>query len=162
MPHTADARSRRPARSVEQHDDRPTTVNTGAHPRGHPGYSETLPCTAASAEVARRLVRTAVCAWGMDSLADDGALVVTELVANAAQHTEGRPIRVMVTCPAPGTVRISVVDRSQVRPRPRRPGLDDERGRGLALVSSLTDCWGIDRMSSGKRVWGELTCEAPR
>jgi hypothetical protein len=26
------------------------TVNTVARPRGHPGYSETMPCAAASAE----------------------------------------------------------------------------------------------------------------
>lgn len=54
---------------------------------GHPGYSETLPCAAESAETARGLVRTALSACGLEHLVDDGALIVTELVANAAEHS---------------------------------------------------------------------------
>ncbi|WP_435136899.1 ATP-binding protein [Actinacidiphila sp. bgisy144] len=138
------------------------TVHTIARPRGNPGYSETLPCTAESAEAARRLVRAAVCAWGMAVLADDGALVVTELVANASQHTTSRLIRVTVTRPARDAVRIDVVDRSRTLPQPRDPRADDERGRGLALVLNLTERWGADRLAFGKTVWGELVCEAAR
>ncbi|NJP42176.1 ATP-binding protein [Streptomyces sp. PRB2-1] len=126
---------------------------------GHPDYSKTLPCVAESAEPARQLVRTALRAWGMEPLEDDGALVVTELVANAARHTRGRLIRVSVTCPVPGQVRIGAVDRSKVRPR--RGNSDDlsESGRGLALVELLTVRWGTDLLPFGKRVWGVLNEE---
>jgi anti-sigma regulatory factor (Ser/Thr protein kinase) len=126
---------------------------------GHPHYSQTLPCTAKSAEPARQLIRTALRAWGLDALGDDGALVVTELVANAAQHTHGHLIRVTVSRPAPGHVRIDVVDRSKVRPR--RGNADDlsESGRGLALVELLTVRWGTDLLPFGKRVWGVLNEE---
>jgi anti-sigma regulatory factor (Ser/Thr protein kinase) len=134
-------------------------VSTAARPTEHPGYSETLPCVAESAEPARRLVRTALWAWGLGELADDGALVVTELVANAAQHTQGRLIRVAIDRPVAGTVRIGVVDRSHALPQPRMPDSDDERGRGLALVNSVAKRWGTDHLPFGKRVWGVLTCE---
>jgi anti-sigma regulatory factor (Ser/Thr protein kinase) len=55
----------------------------------------------------------------MDTPANDGALVVTELIANAVQHTESRLIRVAITRPVPSTVRIDVVDRSRVLPELR-------------------------------------------
>jgi anti-sigma regulatory factor (Ser/Thr protein kinase) len=135
------------------------TVNTVARPRGHPGYTEKLPSTTESAEAARRLIRIAMCTWGLDVLADDGALVVTELVANAAQHTKSRLIRITISRPASGTVRIDVVDRSRTLPELRAPNPDHERGRGLTLVDSLTEQWGTERLPRGKRVWGVLTCE---
>jgi anti-sigma regulatory factor (Ser/Thr protein kinase) len=134
------------------------TVKTVARPRGHSGYSESLPCTADSTKIARRLVSSALWAWGLDGLVDDSALVVTELVTNAAQHTKSRLIRVTITRLAPGTVRIEVVDRSRALPQPRDPQTDDERGRGLLLVRNLTERCGADRLAFGKRVWGELVC----
>ncbi|MFI0899390.1 ATP-binding protein [Streptomyces sp. NPDC020983] len=127
---------------------------TGA--RDHPDYSRTLPCAAESAEDARYLVRTALRAWGLEQLADDGALVVTELVANAARHTRGRLIRVTISRPAHAQVRIDVVDRSKTRPERRHAGELAECGRGLNLVEALTARWGTDPLPFGKRVWGLL------
>lgn len=126
------------------------------HPPGHPDYSRTLPCAAESAEDARRLVRTALRAWELEGLADDGALVVTELVANAARHTKGRLIRVTVSRPADGQVRIDVVDRSKTRPERRHADELAECGRGLNLVEALTARWGTDPLPFGNRVWGLL------
>ncbi|MFG1806203.1 ATP-binding protein [Streptomyces sp. NPDC049040] len=118
-----------------------------------------MPCAAESAEPARQLVRTALSTWGLKSLEDDGALVVTELVANAAHHTKGRLIRVSVSRPAEGRVRIDVVDRSKIRPQHRDPDEYAERGRGLFLIELLTDRWGTDLLPFGKRVWAVLTEE---
>lgn len=123
---------------------------------GHPDYSKTLPCAAESAEPARQLVRTALRAWGLERLEDDGALVVTELVANAARHTDGIVIRVCVSRPADDQVRIGVVDRSKIRPERRQVGDLSESGRGLTMVESVTDHWGTDLLPFGKRVWGVL------
>lgn len=134
-------------------------VSSVVRPTGHPGYSQTLPCAAESAEPARKLVRTALSVWGMETLEDDGLLIVTELVANAAQHTRGHLIRVSVSRPASGLVRIDVVDRSQKRPERREAGEYAERGRGLALIELLTDHWGTDLLPFGKRVWGVLSAE---
>ncbi|QIY54589.1 ATP-binding protein [Streptomyces sp. RPA4-5] len=131
-------------------------TTTASRPTGHPGYSETLLRRPESVATARRLVRCALAAWGLEELADDGALVVSELVTNPVQHARSRVIRLVVSRPGPATVRIGVVDRSKVPPRRRRTGGEDDGGRGLALVAEVSDDWGTDLLPWGKRVWGEL------
>ncbi|MCK8681296.1 ATP-binding protein [Streptomyces lichenis] len=132
------------------------TMTVTPRPTGHPGYSETLPCDPRSASAARRLVRVALAVWGLPELAGDAGLVVTELVANAARHARGRPVRVAVERPAANRVRVSVADGSKVPPEPRQPRADDERGRGLVLVNALAAGWGTEPLATGKRVWAEL------
>ncbi|MCF3143303.1 ATP-binding protein [Streptomyces platensis] len=129
---------------------------TASRPTGHPGYGETLPRRPESVATARRLVRTALAAWGMEELADDGALVVSELVTNAVLHARSAVIRLVISRPGPATVRIGVVDRSKAAPRRRRSGSEDASGRGLVLVAGLAAAWGTDQLPWGKRVWGEL------
>ncbi|WEB42325.1 ATP-binding protein [Streptomyces yunnanensis] len=129
-------------------------------PTGHPEYTQTLPCAAESAAPARILVRTALTAWGLHSVMDSGALVVTELVANAARHTRACAVRVTVTRPAGTVVRIAVVDTSRRIPEVRVTGIDDEYGRGLALIDALSQRWGYERLPWGKRVWAELRRES--
>lgn len=136
------------------------TVTAFARPTGHPGYSETLPCEPESAAVARRLVRTALASWNQEKLMEDGALIVTELVANAVRHSGNRLIRVVISLPTERRVRIAVVDRSRALPflcHSDRDGLST-CGRGLELVDALADQWGTDLLQWGKRVWGELRC----
>ncbi|MEW1548237.1 ATP-binding protein [Streptomyces tsukubensis] len=129
-------------------------------PTGHPGYSETLPRAPESAAVARRLVRTALSAWGLPSLIDDAVLVMTELVSNASRHAARPSIRVMISRPSDHSVCLGVADRSRVVPT-MRPDCGGDRGdgRGLVLVSRLTSCWGTDLHHWGKQVWGVLTHE---
>ncbi|MGW1605001.1 ATP-binding protein [Streptomyces eurythermus] len=127
---------------------------------GHPGYSETLPREPESAARARHLVRAALSAWNLSDLADDGALIVSELVTNAVQHTRRDSIRVVIDRPDRVRVRIGVVDFSKARPERKVPGLDDEGGRGLALVGELAEDWGTDPLPWGKRVWAELRGKA--
>lgn len=116
----------------------------------------TLPRAPESAATARRLVRIALSTWGLEELADDGVLIVSELVSNAVQHARSRCIRVSVTRPGAARVRISVVDKSMELPELREPGGGDEDGRGLALVAGLAAAWGADPLPWGKRVWAEL------
>ncbi|AZS70853.1 ATP-binding protein [Streptomyces lydicus] len=129
---------------------------TASRPTGHPGYSETLLRRPESVATARRLVRTALAAWDMEELADDGALVVSELVTNAVQHARSEVIRLVVSRPGPATVRIGVVDKSKAPPQHRPSGNEDDSGRGLVLVAGLADDWGTDLLPWGKRVWSEL------
>ncbi|MGI5256784.1 ATP-binding protein [Streptomyces angustmyceticus] len=131
-------------------------TTTASHPTGHPGYSETLLRRPESVAVARRLVRCALTAWGMEELADDGAVVVSELVTNAVRHARSEVIRLVVSRLDSATVRIGVVDKSKAPPRPRQPGTEDDSGRGLMLVAALADDWGTDPLPWGKRVWSEL------
>lgn len=135
-------------------------VSTIARPKGHPGYTQTLPCAIKSAGPARGLVRTALAVWGLEDLADDGLLVVTELVSNAARHTSCRLIRVSVNRPSESKVVIAVVDSSEVPVVPRQAQPDDTRGRGLMLVDALSARWGVTVLPFGKRVWCELEASA--
>ncbi|MEU6242880.1 ATP-binding protein [Streptomyces sp. NPDC047024] len=129
---------------------------TRARPTGHPGYSETLPRKPESAATARRLVRAALSAWGLDDLADDGALIASELVANAVRHARRQSVRVTVERVAPHTVRVAVADLSRTLPVPYTPRDDEEAGRGLALVGALAAKWGTKERRGGKVVWAEL------
>ncbi|UUN31561.1 ATP-binding protein [Streptomyces sp. FIT100] len=129
---------------------------TQARPTGCPGYSETLPREPESAAAARRLVRVALVVWGLDDLADDGALIVSELVSNAVRHARRESIRLTIDRPGAVQVCIGVVDFSKVPPAPRTSGDEDEGGRGLALVNELADRWGTELLPWGKRVWAEL------
>lgn len=137
-------------------DEAETTVTALPNSVGHPGYTQTLPCEAESAKVARSLIRTALAAWELDHLAEAGELIVTELVANASQHTTCHYIRVIITRPSDDLVRIGVVDKSRTFPMLRHPDDDDAHGRGLALIDALTCRWGTDLLPWGKRVWCEL------
>lgn len=123
---------------------------------GAPICSESLPRHPASAGVARRMVRAALDAWHLPALVDEATLVVTELVANAADHARGSSIRVTVTRTGRSRVRIAVVDKDRRHPEIRPATSDDERGRGLRLVDAVSEVWGVDPLRWGKRVWAEL------
>ncbi|MGY1453751.1 ATP-binding protein [Streptomyces sp. SS8] len=127
-----------------------------ARKTGHPGYSETLPRRPESAASARRMIRAACAAWRLDDLAEDGALIVSELVSNAVQHARRNSIRVVIERPETARLRIGVVDFSKAPPVRKAPGPDDEGGRGLALMAALADRWGTEPLPWGKRVWAEL------
>lgn len=82
-------------------------------------------------------------------VADDAAIVVTELAANAFQHAESA-FRVAVGCSAEA-IRISVRDN---RPADGRPPA--EPGHGLNLVEQIADSWGVELLADGKDVWARL------
>ncbi|GEC10417.1 hypothetical protein SSP24_80720 [Streptomyces spinoverrucosus] len=136
-------------------------VSAKPHLTGHPGYSETLPGQEESAQVARKLVRTALAAWRLEDLTDTAILLVSELVANAVKHTNSRAIRVIVSRPSERFVWIGVVDKARVMPEMTKPS-DDllTSGRGLLLIDSLAERWGTDMYRWGKQVWAELVSES--
>ncbi|MET9051730.1 ATP-binding protein [Streptomyces bacillaris] len=132
-------------------------VTATPRPTGHPGYSETLPREPESAAVARRLVRIALATWGLDELVDDAALIITELVSNAADHGRLASIRVIVSRTSEDRVRLGVVDRSKELPTMRTDSNGEQiRGRGLLIVDALTEQWGTELYPWGKQVWGEI------
>jgi hypothetical protein len=97
---------------------------------GAPAYSETFPREPGSAVLARLLVTAALDTWHLPELADRAELVVTELVANAADHARGSSIRVIVTRLAACRLRAAVVDEDPTKPQLRAAGSTDEHGRG--------------------------------
>ncbi|MFH8608985.1 ATP-binding protein [Streptomyces sp. NPDC018029] len=53
-------------------------------------------------------------------------------------------------------VRIAVYDGGDQLPPPRRPDAEEEGGRGLFLVTALSDVCGVTPASTGKGVWFQL------
>lgn len=134
-----------------------TAVQSAA--TGDPAYSQSMPCTASSARLARQLVTSALHTWALSPLADTAVLVASELVTNAVAHTQCRNIRVTITRIGVFKVRVAVVDKSRTRPTPRVEATSGESGRGLAVVEAVSDRWGADLLPWGKRVWADLSAD---
>ncbi|HEX2119772.1 MAG TPA: ATP-binding protein, partial [Acidimicrobiales bacterium] len=96
---------------------------------------------------------------GLAELADDAALVVSELVTNALLHGGG--CAGVATVPIDSGIRIEVRDRSSLPPMLGRPSEESLTGRGLRLVANVSARWGADtEPGGGKVVWAEITTEA--
>jgi anti-sigma regulatory factor (Ser/Thr protein kinase) len=124
-------------------------------------YEAQLPAELSSVVAARRLIDSAVASWGVgENVAQDAALVVSELVTNAVLHT-GTVLSVRVRRLDPG-VRVEVKDGSTQPPVPVTDRSEDllanpfMTGRGLALLSATADRWGSDPLPDGKAVWAEV------
>ncbi|CAM5567828.1 hypothetical protein SCALM49S_00080 [Streptomyces californicus] len=135
---------------------------------------------------ARRFVRAALAEWtGLgvpaavgfsDRLADDAVTVTNELVTNAVVHA-GTTVDLVITLeeggkgPMPAALVLEVTDHHPARPvsgddpgpEPEPAGaaageLPDpaEYGRGLQLVATLADSWGITYRTGRKTVWARL------
>ncbi len=97
-------------------------------------------------------------AWGLTTRLEDAHLCVSELATNALVHGDiaGHGFVVQVTA-WHGLIRVEVRDRSKRRPEVGNPDETDTSGRGLQLVTMLSDAWGVeDRASGGKVVWSEF------
>ncbi|MGP3632641.1 ATP-binding protein [Streptomyces sp. 24-1644] len=119
----------------------------------------------------RRRVQEAMRDWGEPGdRIEAAALVVTELVANAVQHTNSRRIRCRLLRSHSG-VRICVWNRGRARiPSPSPPGdlamapcgespdpeTLPEDGRGLLLVDALAARWGTSTGVAGRLVWADI------
>ncbi|AYL40256.1 ATP-binding protein (plasmid) [Streptomyces fungicidicus] len=119
-----------------------------------------LPATPASVRTARGGVRELLTAWAVDDDVRDNAVVVTsELVTNALTHAAGDRIVCRLRLLA-DRIRIEVEDqaRGPGLPMLRRPGPDDQNGRGLLLVDTLSSDWAVTRPPGrpGRVVWAEL------
>jgi hypothetical protein len=92
----------------------------------------------------------------MDHLTGDAELLASELVANAVDHGDGKPIglalRRLAEPDGPG-ITCEVTDSSPIMPRPKEPGSDTERGRDLAIVAALARSSGVRASQVGKTSW---------
>jgi hypothetical protein len=130
---------------------------------GREGATRTFAFSGAAPAAARHFAVDAVRRLGAGDLADDVALVVTELAANAIVHA-GTGFTVDLAA-APGVLRISVRDASPLPPgaaaggpsRAAAAGLPAAPLHGLGAVDALARRWGVDPLGhSGKSVWVEL------
>ena len=92
---------------------------------------------------------------GFDGSSDTLALLVSEVATNALLHGSG-DVRLRVIANA-ARVRIEIGDDSDDLPLQRHDGLEAEGGRGIELLESLSDSWGVESVApQGKVVWFEL------
>ncbi|MFG3661802.1 SpoIIE family protein phosphatase [Streptomyces sp. NPDC047706] len=111
-----------------------------------------LPVDPAVVADARRTACRQLSEWGLDELAFTTELVVSELVTNVIRHAVG-PIRLRLI--RAGTLVCEVFDSGATAPHLRHPRTTDEGGRGLLLVSQLTQRWGTRFVPDGKVIWAE-------
>lgn len=134
-----------------------------------------LPGNLLAPAAARRFVRDAVAEWtglGLltggtraDRLADDAAVVVSELVTNAVVHA-GTAAELLCrfeesTHEEPAALVVEVSDHHPASAVTGGPHSADESGtadygRGLQLVASLAERWGITFHAALKTVWARL------
>jgi serine phosphatase RsbU (regulator of sigma subunit)/anti-sigma regulatory factor (Ser/Thr protein kinase) len=102
---------------------------------------------------ARSLIRRPLRQWGLADLIPSAELVVSELVTNAVRYAQSKiSLRLVLE----GGLFCEVLDDSAAAPRLRQAAEDDERGRGLRVVSQVAQRWGTRRTGTGKVVWCEL------
>jgi anti-sigma regulatory factor (Ser/Thr protein kinase) len=117
---------------------------------------------------ARGHVRTVAREWGLHHLADTAELLTSELVTNAVQASQNFGIRADVAAVPvvllqvtsdKASIVIHVWDGSDEMPARRSAMPDEEGGRGLMLVETLSKDWGAYRKDGGKVVWAQITGE---
>jgi anti-sigma regulatory factor (Ser/Thr protein kinase) len=107
---------------------------------------------------ARHLAGGITDAIGDEDLGLAVSLLVSEVVTNAIRHT-GAAERVRVRANG-ARVRVEVFDRGAdlFEPRPRAADeMFPERRRGLQLLDTLSDGWGVEPTSAGKCIWFEIS-----
>jgi anti-sigma regulatory factor (Ser/Thr protein kinase) len=108
---------------------------------------------------ARKALREYLRHWGRAGRAEVAELLTSELVTNAIIHTDHDALLTVTV--GPSGLRVEVRDFVSRRPRLRVPNADDgTHGRGLLLVQSLADAWGVRVHGVGKAVWFELDAGA--
>jgi anti-sigma regulatory factor (Ser/Thr protein kinase) len=85
-------------------------------------------------------------------------LVASELVTNAVQHTapaNGTDVTIEWSLDA-DNVTMQVSDPSPTPPVRRHPGLTEPSGRGMLVIDTLSDDWGVEQTPTGKRIWARI------
>jgi anti-sigma regulatory factor (Ser/Thr protein kinase) len=108
----------------------------------------------------RRAVVEDLTAQGLDGdIVDEAEIVVSELLGNALRHARPLPdgtLRVILEL-EPKSIRICVVDGgSATLPTLQHPPPMSVGGRGLSIVRTLTQNWGVQESHSGNTVFGVL------
>lgn len=111
---------------------------------------------------ARSFARSTLDDWGMDGLADDTAIVVTELTSNAVRYGVDDSARSrsiwLGLLRNHGTVLCTVSDHTTEVPVLRSADALAESGRGLQVVDRVSASWGwTPPGQDGKAVWAVIS-----
>ena len=115
------------------------------------GTTRTFAFSRGAPAAARHFTVATLGAWGAGDLADDAALVVTELAANAIVHAHSA--FTVVLSARDDLLRISVRDASPLA----GAGLRAAPLHGLGAVDAMASRWGVESLgNAGKTVWVDL------
>jgi len=110
--------------------------------------------------VARRFLQDHCERWGCAKYLPDVNLVLSELVTNALTHA-GTSCEFRARF-SQGRLRLEVRDDGHGTPDLKAAPAESEDGRGLMIVSSLAEAWGVEtEADGGKTVWAELEVAGP-
>jgi anti-sigma regulatory factor (Ser/Thr protein kinase) len=112
-----------------------------------------FPARPESARAARNFVLSTVMT-GEEEAEMRLSTLVSELATNAILHAR-TPFKVRVEHDG-STIRVAVSDESPEAPAKRSYGPEHPTGRGLLIVESFADRWGVVSEGEGKTVWFEL------
>ncbi len=136
-----------------------TRVDDGS--RQVTSVSRRFPAAAVSVGRARRFLLGALPPDAGDS-ADTLVLLLSELATNAVHHA-ATEFEVSVAMDRDARrVHVAVSDAAAGYPAPQEPAADAPRGRGLHIVQTLADAWGVEmqRDRIGKTVWFSMRLAA--
>lgn len=112
-----------------------------------------------SVPAARSFLRDALEDWRLVQPVETATLLASELVTNAIVHAR-TPLELAVDVSGKH-LEVAVGDGDVRVPPPPEPDAErvrweSEGGRGLSLLSTLADDWGISQQPEGKQVWFRL------
>ncbi|MFD8559666.1 ATP-binding protein [Streptosporangium canum] len=108
----------------------------------------------------RRIVEIHLTLWKAQGVLDRCLAILTELCSNI-RHTGDERFELTVSI-LDSRVRLGVRDYSTVLPvvPGKMPPFEAVSGRGLYVVTSYADQFGMDRLSDGKVIWAEMASGA--
>jgi len=127
-----------------------------------------MPPSLDSVRAGRRFIDDVLTRWRLTGHLETATILASELMANAVVHA-GTPFAVNASIDLDRSelvVGVSDFDaRSLLNPISAlglrslldEPDMDAESGRGLLIVASLADRWGVDYAAQGKTVWFALS-----
>lgn len=122
-----------------------------------------LPLEERTPKIARDFVAQLACSFGLVDIEYRLKLAVSEIVTNALMHAAQEPAATVkvVTSRAGKQFRVTIHDSSSQPPVALYPTGDEESGRGLILVSDITDGCGHYPTEFGKAVWFDIAADWP-
>ncbi|MEV5783137.1 SpoIIE family protein phosphatase [Streptomyces sp. NPDC052287] len=111
-----------------------------------------VPADPATVAGTRAAVERRLTDWGLDDTVFTTELILSELITNAIRYASP-PIELRLL--RDRTLICEVSDAGSTSPHVRRAATTDEGGRGLFLISQLTQRWGTRYTPRGKVVWTE-------
>jgi anti-sigma regulatory factor (Ser/Thr protein kinase) len=130
------------------------TPETTSTPRITNSRAASFPAEALSVPSARRFVSAFLRPLVREDVVHVAALLTSELATNSVLHAR-TAVDVEVSV-SEASVRIEVSDAHPTGPRRVHADRFATFGRGLELVETLSEGWGVSRRAAGKGVWFAL------